>query len=795
MQFSYKLFFVFFFNSFFSYSQIEIKGIVKDSTNVIGFANVFLTNLNNEILTGTITDENGVFNLPVQKGKYKLTVSFIGYVDWVINISPTSNLDLGVITLIESSNRLDQVIVTAKKPTILRKIDRLVFNVENSIVGIGGDAIDALKVTPRIRVQSDAISMLGKSKMMIMVDDRLMKISGDDLINFLKTITSDDIKSIEVITTPPAKYDAEGNIGIVNIKLKKQTKNRWNTTINFDYIQSKYSQFKESISIVYNKDNFSFYSSLLHTDGLYSFRTENGNTYYPDKYTNSSSKIKSNNKNNTNLNFGLDYSINTRFSVGFQYFHSNSKVSNIGQNSTKIFSIKNYSIQTFSDGVNKRTNNNLNFHSTYKLDSIGSNVTFNSDYFNYNSNKDLIFKTNEYEDFTNYINDSYNSANNLSKQDISNYSIALDVKQVLKKINISYGSKISNTKSTSNIGYYDLTSGTLNLVLDKSDKFKYTENIQAFYISGHKNFSKNFETKFGLRIESAQTEGYSFNLKKTSSNNYTKLFPTLYLLYIPNKNSAFSLNYNKRVTRPNYKTLNPFVRYINPYTTSEGNPFLQPYYTDNIELTYSHKNNWSNTLYFRKANNIYGQVTYISSDNINSETKRLNYYNQFSIGLYESYSFKPLKRVESYNSINIFYKKIKSFLPETASNYDGFSSFIETNNNYVLNKNKTYFISFDFWYQFPQYYNIYKFKGYYNFNLGFKALWFDKKLIFTMSASDIFRSFKMKNTSVFNSINTSFKNYENRQSLRFSLKYSFGKNTNKIKSINSSNQEEKGRAN
>lgn len=794
-MFSFKLFSIIFLISFSSYSQIKIKGVVKDSTSTIEFANIFLTNKSDEIVTGTITNENGVFNLSVQQGEYKLTISFIGYDNWTKNITISNNKDFGVIILNESKNELDEVVVTANKPLIERKVDRLVFNVENSIAGSGGDALDALKVTPRIRVQSNAISMIGKSEMMVMVDDRLMKFSGDDLINFLKTITSDNIKSIEVITTPPAKYDAEGNSGIVNIRLKKTKKNSWNTTINLAYMQSKYSQFKESISIIYNKDNLSFYGSLFHTDGLYSYRTENGNINYSDKYTNSSSKIKSDNKNNINSNFGLDYNINKIFSLGIQYLYTESNLSNVEQNNTEIYSSNNYSIETFSDGASKRNNNSLNFHSTYKLDSLGSNVTFNSDYFNYISNNNLTFTTNEYQNFINYLSDSYNSANNLSKQNISNYSVAIDVTQIFKKINISYGSKISNTKSNSNINYYHLTTGIPILAVDKSDKFNYSENMQAFYISGHKKLSENLEIKLGLRIESTQTEGYSYTLNQTNANNYSKLFPTLYLLYIPNENNSFSVNYSKRISRPNYKTLNPFVRYINPYTTSEGNPFLQPYFTDNIELTYSYKSNWSNTLYFSKADNIYGQVNYISNDNINSATKRLNYYNQFSIGLYESYSFHPFKKLESYNSLNVFYKKIKSFLPETSSNYDAISAFFESSNNYVLNENKTYFISFDFWYQFPQYYSIYKFKGYSNFNLGFKSLWFNKKLICTIYASDVFRTFKMKNTSVFNGIKTSFKNYENRQSIRFSLKYRFGNKTNKTASINSSNQEEKRRAN
>ncbi|MFZ2284313.1 MAG: TonB-dependent receptor [Lutibacter sp.] len=777
------------------FSQVKINGKIVDTENKpVEFSEIILLTKDSIALKSELSDEKGNFQIEEKKGDYILQIRQLGNILYNKQLILDKTIDLGILK-VETSNNLQEIVISGNKRLIERKVDRLVFNVENSISASGGDALDALKITPRLKVQNDQITMIGKSGMSVMINGRIIQLSGEDLINYLKSLKSDDIKSIEVITTPPAKYDAEGNSGIVNIILKTAKNNSWNTSINLAYQQSKYSQFNESISLIYNKDNFSFYGSLFHTDGLSFYRTENGNIFYTDKYTNSLSKMKSDNENNISSNFGLDYNISNKLSLGFQYLYSKSNVSNSEQNDTEIYAENNYSIQTVSDGASKRNNNSLNFHSTYKLDSLGSNVTFNSDYFNYGSNKNLRFTTNEYEDFINYINDSYNSANNLSKQDISNYSAAIDVEQVFKKTSISYGGKISNTKSTSNINYFDLTAGAPILDSDKSDKFKYSENMQALYLSGNKKLGEKWETKLGLRMESTQTEGYSYNLNQTNTNNYTKLFPTFYLLYKPTEYNSFSINYSKRINRPSYTILNPFVRYINPYTTSEGNPFLQPYFTDNIELTHTYKNNWTSSLYYSKADNIYGQVSFITNNNINSATKRLNYYDQFSIGLYESFTFHPVKKLESNNSMDVYYKKINSFLPETSSNYDGLSAFLETDNNYVLNENKTYFISFDFWYQFPQYYSIYKFKGYSNLDLGFKSLWLDKKLIFTIYASDVFKTLKNKNTSVFNGINTSFENYENRQSIRFTLKYSFGNNTNNIKSINSSNQEEKQRAN
>jgi hypothetical protein len=152
--------------------------------------------------------------------------------------------------------QIQEVEIQAKKKLVERKIDRLVFNVENSISAIGGDALDALKITPGLRVHNDKISMIGKSGMSVMVDDKLIQLSGEDLINYLKTISSDNIKSIEVITTPPAKYDAEGNSGIVNIKLKKTKPNQWSASFKSSYIQSTYPKGSVGGNFNYKKNKF-----------------------------------------------------------------------------------------------------------------------------------------------------------------------------------------------------------------------------------------------------------------------------------------------------------------------------------------------------------------------------------------------------------------------------------------------------------------------------------------------------------------------------------------------------------
>lgn len=180
------------------------------SNQAIAFANIVLTDGKNQMQQGTITDDKGRFQLTIKKGKYQLQISFLGYKNWTSDIELNSDKDLGAIVLEESANKLSEVEITAKKPLIERKVDRLVFNVENSIAASGGNALDALSYTPRITIRNNQIRMIGKGNIAVMINDKLVQLSGEELSNYLKTLASDNIKSIEVISNPPAKYSAEG---------------------------------------------------------------------------------------------------------------------------------------------------------------------------------------------------------------------------------------------------------------------------------------------------------------------------------------------------------------------------------------------------------------------------------------------------------------------------------------------------------------------------------------------------------------------------------------------------------
>ncbi|WP_158963311.1 outer membrane beta-barrel family protein [Myroides fluvii] len=783
-----------------SYSQsFRIVGqVVNATTQPVEFMDVYLTTSTASNMPHTYTDSLGNFTLQAVRGSYTLTLAEFGKEKYSQVITLTQDLNLGQLT-VDEGVMLDSITITAKKKLIERKVDRLVFHVENSVVSQGGNVLDVLNIAPNISVRNNQIIIIGKSELSVMINNKMLKLSGDDLLGYLKNIKSEDISTIEVITNPPANYEAEGNSGIININLKRETQKDWYVDLGAFFKQSKYSQVGQTLIVAYTKKAISFYGSINHNDGLYFNRTEDTTIYYSDKMYRSLSEMKYDYRANNAINLGLDYELNKKTTIGIQYLVTDNTIKGEEKNDTYIENEEKYLLQTLSTTNIEKRNGSLNFYSTYKIDSIGSKAMLNVDYFNYSSNNSRSFITKQYDDFIHYVSGNDYQAENGSKQDIKNYATQLDIEQKLNGVDISYGAKFSHTQNNSQSRFQALNSEMLALKDGTNDgtndDFTYAESIAAVYISGSKKIGKHLEITAGLRVERTNTKGNSTTLSQTNNNLYTKLFPTVYFMYKLNEFHAFSLNYGRRINRPSYSILNPFVRYINQTTTSEGNPFLQPYQTDNYELNYNYKNNWNTTVYLSTSNNIFNQVNYITNDNINSITKYENFYNQFTWGITENYRFNPFHFMESVLAATIYNKQIKSSLPQTLQSYQSWSAFFQLGNEIFLTKNKNWVIVMNYWAQLSEYESIYKRKALSSFDVGFKAVFLNQSLVLSMYGADLLRTAKMDNVSNFNGIVNHAKNYEDRQFIRIAVNYTLGKSSFRSNENKPSNEEEKNRSN
>ncbi|RUT68373.1 TonB-dependent receptor [Flavobacterium cupreum] len=777
-----------------SYSQIKIKGQILNSENKpVEFVEVLLCSSDSIVIKSEFSDENGNFTIETNIGNYRLKISQLGKIMFERNIELSKDLNLETIK-VNTTNQLQTVVVKNKKKLIERKVDRLVFNVENSISAIGGDATDALKVTPGLRIEEDQISMIGKSGMSVMIDDKLIKLSGDDLISFLKGIPSGNIKSIEVISNPPAKYDAEGNSGIVNIRLKKAKTNSISGNLKTSYSQAKYPLGTLGGGLNYQKDKLTVTSNINYNNGSTAPYQEY-TIFYP-KYTwFETNKVRSF-QNNLSGGVTLDYQINSKTTMGLQYSGASNKPIRKGLNTSNITNnnfVLDSLIVTPSRLEIERNTQSVNFHIVTKIDSTGQKLSADVDYFKYTSDLNNKFSSNTFLPNGNKVPNRYIAANNLSNQDIDIYSAKVDYDLPLKWADLSFGGKVSFIDNSSTVSYFNTANPDPIYDPSKSNIFDYTENTQAVYISGSKSLSKKWDVQLGLRLENTQTKGFSETLNQTNENDYLKLFPTLYLTYKSSENSTFGFNYNRRIDRPGFSKLNPFRFYTSSFNYTEGNPFLQPYFTDNIEFSNTYKNLYS-SVYAYYLKNGFDEVAFVSAGSITQIVRPINFYTEKSIGWVESYTFNKWKWWESNNQLNVYYSQTTSDIPNVLPNIESWTCSFNSTNVFTLNKAKTIKSELNFTGKTPATAGSYRTSGFYYFDMGFSFLFLKNKLQTSVNFLDLFRTQKKTFTQNVNGIKQENYDYRDTQKVRISLVWNFGKSL-KTPKKKLSNEEEKKRTN
>lgn len=775
-------------------SQVKVTGkVVDNKNNPIELAEVLLIDKDSTAIKSEMTNSNGNFILFVDKGSYLLQVKQMGTILWKKRIQIINSVDFGSIQIIEKDEKLNEVVIKTQKKIMVRKVDRLVFNVENSISAIGGDAIDALKITPGIRIQNNSIAMIGKSAMAVMIDDRLIHLSGDDLINFLKSIPSDNIKSIEVISTPPAKYDAQGNSGILNIKLKKVVNDSWNTALRSTFLQQTYAtgSFGGNFSYKKNKLNLLFDASYRKGSAR---DKENLTFFYPTETWNSINKNKPS-FTFFNASLNLNYKLTKRTDIGLQYLGGFGKLKKLNSNITTINeAVSNnymYDINTIGDDMKRNNNSSININSTTIIDTLGKKFSIDFDYFSFKEDKD--------KNFNSYNNNPLESSSligtNLSDQDISNYSAKIDFDMPYGFADLSFGSKISFTNNNSDASFYNLTTGDAILDPSQNNVFNYKENTQALYILASKKLGKKWESKFGLRMEATQTTGTSEILNQTNKNNYTKFFPSAYLSYQLNEKNVFNLSYSRRVGRPSYWEMNPFRWYDNSNLFSEGNPFLQPSFTNNFQISHSYNNILNSTIYVSKVENGFGQLSTFEEIDGQKIQKflRLNYYDQTNLGFDVSITYNFSSWWSTFADLTVYYSETNTKSNYVQPKFSGWGANFTNTNTFTLNKTKTVFAELSYIYFYPTLSGIYTISDYSSLDIGFKILSLNKKLQISANVYDVFSSNRPQYTYVTNGIKQISKNYYDQRYLRISLKYNFGNSNISVKNRDLGNQDEKSR--
>ncbi|CAH0224472.1 hypothetical protein SRABI27_02312 [Pedobacter sp. Bi27] len=775
-----------------SRAQFKLSGRVADQEHkTIPFATVKISGPQNSV-NYTQTDSLGFYTFKnLQTGKYSVVYSILNFK--AVNQSLVLVADTVInIQLQENPNKLTDVQINTKKALIEKQIDRTVFNVENSISAIRTDALELLSKVPGIRVLNDKVSLVGKGAVNIMINDKLVPLSDDELSNYLKSISSANIAKIEVITNPPAKYDAQGNNGLINIVLKKVNAEGFRVSVNTIFSQATHPTASAGGNLSFRKNKITLSSNFnIRKGSLVPF--EQSTIFYPAQTWDIVNKDR-NFRTVPSGQIGIDYQVSPKTVLGLLYnggltnFHSEENIK------TTVYKKTGNLDSVLNSDANAKIRSHYHSANIYlkqALDSTGKQLTINGDWFKYNDDKNRFFNNTSYFQNGGVIPNSFVEYLSTSKQNIDLYTLKADVDLPYKTFKLSFGAKLSFINNQSDLAFYKARNAIYELDPGQTNLFNYQENTQALYVNYNKTI-RDWGFQAGLRGEYTQIDGISVN--EQNRNDYFRLFPTFYIVYRANDKSTFALNYSRRINRPAYRKLNPFRWYSNQYAYTEGNPFLQPSYNDNIEISHTY-NVFTTTLSFSHTTNGFNDVNFIDAGTNIQAAKPVNFITGYHYQFSNAVTFNVLKWLESINQVDVFYNRSNSSIMQTVSNLNGFGTYFSTLNQFVFNPSKTILGEASFWYQFPSVDGLNKNKSQYNLDLGIKVLLFNKKIQLAITATDVLKTNQYRFNSLVNNIRQEYNNYYDSRQLKIAFRYNFGNEKIKQQDRKPGNEEERKRSN
>ncbi len=678
-----SLFCLFFFFSILSFSQnYYVDGTVKDENNVsIAYANVVLQDISDDsAVFGTTTDDNGYFKIEdLQNTTYNLKISYLGYKEYDIKIQLTNNLSLQEIILQEQLESLEGVVVTAKRPTVKRLVDRLVFDVENSTLS-NNNILDVLKQTPGVIVSDGSISVKNSTPV-VYINDRRVHLSMEEVQQLLEATPASNVKSIEVITNPPAKYDAEGG-AVLNIITSKNIIAGYHGSVFGNYQQGfQFPKFSTGTSHFFKSKKLSAYLNYNispRKDFRNNFEAVNfieNNNVVSTWETDFKRETRLANQNITaTINYDFDENNSLNFTSNTLIAPRDNSTKQVNS-LTEIFGadkVKDSSFRTFNNLVSEKFNLAFSLGYIHKFKKEGERLSIDLHLTNYDfsefqnvdtgyflPNATASFRDNRFQTF--------------SSQEIKLSTAQLDyVLPIGEDGTFEVGTKVVTIASNNIIDQFSFQNDIRVEDLDNSDIFDYNEKNYAAYSSYSKDW-ENWSLKAGLRVEITRTEGESLSTNSNNINNYTNIFPSFYLLNRLDNDDEIYFNYNRRIYRPRYRKLNPFRYFLNDNTFIAGDPRLLPEIDDSFILGYTINDTFTFEAYYRYEKNPTLELPVQDNEN------RLLQYVNTNIDHNESYGLD----FTTYTSLTNFWNL---YILSSAFFYENNFFAVGTNNELVNNE-------------------------------------------------------------------------------------------------------------
>ncbi|MCC9165479.1 TonB-dependent receptor domain-containing protein [Pontibacter harenae] len=771
--------------------------IVDDKAQGVGFANIAVLDASTKnVVTGTIADIDGKFELKaLPKGNYLLSLTGLGYLPTQTEAFVVDDLsfkkDFGKLMLMPDVKTLKEVTVQTMRPTIVNEADKMVVSVEGTALASGSTAFEVLAKSPGVWVDQDGnIQLNGKAGVQVMINGRPSYLSGKDLQNLLQGMSAENLKDLEIITNPSSKYDAEGASGIININLKKNTLFGMNGSAYAGYQYNKLSSYNAGADISHKKGKWNSFGNLdmakrmnyrdMTMDRI--LNVDNGKVYLEQE---SYEEVE---RYTPSLRLGTDYDINDKHSIGavarlsytdYNNFFLTDSYLRDGNAANDLY------IDANNASESATTNGTFNLHYTGKLDTVGTTLSADLDYAQVNSK--------EHYNFLNTIDSLGNNAptqrmllksNNPNRYSI--YAAKTDFTTAVgKKSKLEVGLKASYVVSDNELRFYKSSDGIDVLDPTRSNHFIYKENIYAAYTSFSTKFGENWSLKAGLRAEQTESRGRSVTLNQETKRSYLDLFPTFFLQQKVSDNYQLSYKYSRRINRPYYESLNPFIFFLDPYTWSQGNPYLRPQYTNNFEVTQTIKQSYNLVLGYAVTKGFMAEVpTYNSEDNTTVfQQQNVDEMINASATLVAPVSISDKWQMN--NTVTSYYQKFTKVIDDQPVLNEQFAVVAQSNQNIQLPHGIKMEVNAG--YQSPTVYGLYTVGDQWWVDAGFKKSFMNDKLDLTLNFTDIFRSRLLFVETVLDGNVNSINQYQGAQGVRLNLRYRFSKGkefTTKKRNVN-----------
>lgn len=728
--------------------QSLITGSVLNPDNEPAeYSTIVLTNQDTVFMKGTLSGPDGTFLFSqLSGGTYHILIRNVEFNTWIsepVVLNGADRADFASIQLEAKINNLEEVVVKGEKAMVEVHPDKMVFNVSASANATGNNALELIGKSPGVVIDLDKnIVLQGKSGVQIYINGRPSRISGTDLSNMLESMSSEEIESIELITNPSAKYDAEGTAGIINIIMKKSPNTGFNGSLRGNYSKGERSRSDAGTSLNYSNGRLNFFSSVNVSDNNYLMTDQS--VKEREKFILQEESYSPTDRQSLNLSAGMDYQLNNEHNIGFDARvllgdrMGRDRSTTIIEDVDNILAAERLEARSIEDGTNSNINTNLHYafkpnrSTSFTADvSYGtfSNINYTQQPNSYFSEPgDVLLRTVDSEFDT--------------ETAIDIFSAKADYERQVNNVTISAGAKYSYINTDNSLATYNIIGNTPVLDEDQSNDFTYLEQVAAAYAIVNARLNQRITMNAGLRVENTASLGELISANPGPDDvvprNYTSFFPNLSFSYNDQEKHALSLSFGRRITRPNYQNLNPFEWKTSELSAWRGNPFLEPNYIENYQVSYSFKRKLVISNTFSVTHNYFANV-YFTDGEKGDVLGPQNMDRVLNNGLSVSYPLKVTKWWEFstffiYNNVS-YGGDIEGTVIDLSANIFNF----RMQNNIRLPLDVRMELSA--FYSSPWIWGgTVNVDGYYSINMGLRRSFFNDRLMVQASANDLFNT-------------------------------------------------------